>query len=187
MPYARRSGWGRLGWLVAYRAGAALLAPVPKAGRPDPVPQPLPAEHDEAPDETSTGTLRSLAPIAAALVIAFVVFLALYGAKRESDRTAFAAMLTGGEAAKAPELMRRYGCAGCHEIPGVRGPGGRVGPPLEHLAARVYIAGMATNTPANLIQWIVDPKSINPKTAMPVTGISPDDARHVAAYLLARR
>jgi cytochrome c1 len=35
-------------------------------------------------------------------------------------------------------------------------------------------------------QWIVDPHSVSPKTAMPVTGISIDDARDVAAFLYTR-
>ena len=184
MP-APRSGWRRLGWILAYRTGAILLAPGPRPRRPEP--EPLDEPLDELPENPSTGRLGSLAPLTAALVVAFLVFVAAYGAKRETERVAYAAMLTGGRIEEAPNLLRRYGCAGCHQVPGVRGPGGRVGPPLDHLAARVYIAGMATNTPENLVRWIVDPKSINPRTAMPVTGISEAEARHVAAYLLARR
>jgi cytochrome c1 len=46
---------------------------------------------------------------------------------------------------------------------------------------------MVTNTPTNMVQWIVNPKEINPRTAMPVTGISDKQARDVAAYFYSRR
>jgi cytochrome c1 len=61
---------------------------------------------------------------------------------------------------------------------------GLVGPPLSDVAARVYITGRLPNTPANLIRWIEDPRKIDPKTAMPTTGVSHSQARDIAAYLL---
>jgi cytochrome c2 len=97
------------------------------------------------------------------------------------------AALTGGDPDRAPGLITRYGCAGCHTIPGVPGAAGRVGPPLSQLAGRVYIGGVLPNRPDNLVRWIVRPRAVNPKTAMPVTGISEAEARHVAAYLLTLR
>jgi cytochrome c2 len=84
-------------------------------------------------------------------------------------------------------LALRYGCAGCHTIPGIPGAQGKVGPTLQGFAARVYIGGVAANSPDTLIQWIENPKSIDPETAMPVTGISREEARHVAAYLYTLR
>jgi cytochrome c1 len=48
----------------------------------------------------------------------------------------------------------------------------------------VYIAGRLTNAPEHLIDWIVDPRAADPRTAMPVTGVSRSQARHIAAYLL---
>jgi len=50
----------------------------------------------------------------------------------------------------------------------------------------VYLGGAATNTPDNLIRWIVNPREIDPKTAMQVTGISTREARDIAAYLYSR-
>ena len=91
--------------------------------------------------------------------------------------------LTGGDPSRAPALMIAYGCAGCHDIPDLSGPSGRVGPALRNVAERVYIGGVTTNTPENLVRWIVNPKVLNPRTAMPVTGISEEQARDVAAYL----
>ncbi|HEX2528920.1 MAG TPA: c-type cytochrome [Geminicoccus sp.] len=85
----------------------------------------------------------------------------------------------------AVELIRRYGCAGCHQIPGVPAARGRVGPPLEGVGDRRYLAGTIQNSPENLVDWIVDPRSMVPHTAMPMTGISEPEARTVAQYLLA--
>jgi cytochrome c1 len=55
------------------------------------------------------------------------------------------------------------------------------------LAGRVYLGGVLTNSPDHLVRWIVNPRAVSPKTAMPVTGISDAEARHVAAYLLTLR
>ena len=107
--------------------------------------------------------------------------------KLNEDARARAVALTGGEPDSGRRLTQRYGCASCHTIPGVPGAGGKVGPTLQGLAARVYIGGVATNTPDSLIQWIGNPRSMDPKTAMPVTGISSGEARHVAAYLYTLR
>jgi cytochrome c2 len=95
--------------------------------------------------------------------------------------------LTAGNPDLGRELTRRYGCAGCHTIPGVPHAQGQVGPSLEGFAARVYVGGVTTNTPESLIQWIENPRSLDPKTAMPITGISHNEARHVAAYLYTLR
>jgi cytochrome c2 len=110
-----------------------------------------------------------------------------YVLESEQSSRARAMALTGGDPARGPDLIRRFGCAGCHDIPDVRGPGGRVGPPLGDVGARVYLAGRLTNTPENLIRWIATPREVDPKTAMPTTGISPEQARDVAAYLIALR
>ena len=107
--------------------------------------------------------------------------------ERRRERIELARNLTGGDPARAPKLMIAYGCASCHEIPGLAGPSGRVGPPLRTISERVYIGGVATNTPENLVGWIANPKALNPKTAMPITGISEAEARDVAAFLYAQQ
>ena len=106
---------------------------------------------------------------------------------RERESDALSRRLTQGDPKRGPELALRYGCAGCHEIPGVRGPRGRVGPPLDAVATRLYLGGRLPNTPDNLVQWIFNAREVDPKSAMPVTGISKREARDMAAYLLARR
>src|SRR3954452_19450205 len=98
-----------------------------------------------------------------------------------------AAQLTGGDPKRAPDLLRRFGCAACHRIGNVASPGGLVGPELNRIGTHIYIAGVRPNTPQNLIEWIVNPAAVKPGTAMPVTGISQEEAKHVAAYLLTLR
>lgn len=116
----------------------------------------------------------------AALVAAGAVVLTTYSGTREVH---VARALTGGEAGRALPLLRRYGCAGCHEIPGVPGADGRVGPPLGEFRQRVFIAGVLPNNADNLVRWLVEPTAIHPRSAMPQTGISESEARDVAAYL----
>lgn len=84
--------------------------------------------------------------------------------------------------------MMANGCAGCHTITGVPGAHGLVGPRLDAtLATKVYVGGVLSNNPENLIRWIRAAREINPHTAMPSTGISEREARDVAAYLYALR
>jgi cytochrome c2 len=129
---------------------------------------------------------RPGAMLAALVVLALFAAGGIYGAyhyKKSQRQRAAAIELTGGNPDLGAALIIQYGCGGCHSIPGVPRAAGRVGPPLQDIARRVYVAGVLTNTPNNLIEWIVDPRSVNPKTAMPATGISREEARQVAAYL----
>ena len=95
--------------------------------------------------------------------------------------------VTGGEPRKAPDIIRHYGCGACHTIPGVPGANASVGPSLKGLRNRPYVAGVLSNSPDNLVRWIQHPREVDPKTAMPETGITQDEARHVAAYLYSAR
>jgi mono/diheme cytochrome c family protein len=81
-------------------------------------------------------------------------------------------------------LVEAYGCGSCHEIPGVANSRGQVGPPLHKFGLRHYVAGAVLNTPESLTAWIVAPETIEPGTAMPSVGATPEDAAHMAAYLL---
>jgi len=93
---------------------------------------------------------------------------------------------TGGNPRRGQALITQFGCGSCHTIPGIEGATATVGPPLESFKKRVYIAGRLTNTPESLIQWIANPREVDPKTAMPVIGIDAAQARDIAAYLYAR-
>ena len=85
--------------------------------------------------------------------------------------------------ASVPIHMIQYGCPTCHVIPGVPGAVGKVGPDLDQLAQRSYIAGTVPNTPGNLQQWIMHPQHFRPGTAMPEMNVSAQDAAEFAAWL----
>ncbi|MEY9185516.1 cytochrome c [Bradyrhizobium sp. USDA 326] len=121
----------------------------------------------------------------ASLLIAAAVATGFARNERRQNES-IARTMTGGDPSRAPALIRRYGCAGCHTIPGIPGSDGQVGASLSDLRTRVYIAGVATNAPDNLVQWIVTPQAFSPRTAMPATGITEAEARDVAAYLYAQ-
>lgn len=93
------------------------------------------------------------------------------------------ALTNGGDAARGQELIRSYGCGSCHTIPRVPGAESSVGPSLAGEAARAYIAGVTPNTPENMIRWIMNPPSIDDKTAMPNLHVNATDARDIAAYI----
>jgi cytochrome c2 len=88
-----------------------------------------------------------------------------------------------GDAENGRLLLRQYGCATCHEIPGVATAKGNVGPPLQKIATRVYLAGVIPNTPENMVRWIRAPQKIDPMTAMPDMQVSEPHARDMVAYL----
>ncbi|WP_438999568.1 c-type cytochrome [Variovorax beijingensis] len=82
-------------------------------------------------------------------------------------------------------LLAQYQCGSCHTIPDVQAARGRTGPTLAAFGRRSYIAGQVPNSPDALVRWIVAPATVVPGTLMPAMGVSPDDARDMAAYLLA--
>jgi cytochrome c len=97
------------------------------------------------------------------------------------------AHMVGGNPDRGPTLIRAYGCGTCHTIAGVTGAIGLVGPPLTGIAQRSYIAGVLPNAPENMVRWIENPKAVDSLTAMPALGVSPSDARDIAAYLYTLR
>ncbi len=152
---------------------------------PAPVEPPPPSEM-RTPGPTRIWRSAVIGTLALLILVAAGLY-AFYEAKAANEMRTRAVALTAGNPDLGRELAQRYGCAGCHTIPGVPRAQGKVGPSLEGFAARVYIAGVTTNTPDSLIQWIQNPRSLDPKTAMPITGISSREARHVAAYLYTLR
>lgn len=92
-----------------------------------------------------------------------------------------------GDPQHGKQLIQEYGCGACHMIPGIRAARGVVGPPLMFFARRTMIAGELPNSPANLVRWIEDPKSVEPNTPMPKLGLTDQQARDVAAYLYTLR
>lgn len=88
-----------------------------------------------------------------------------------------------GDADAGKKLVRSHGCGSCHGIPGIPGARGIVGPPLDHMGRRGYIAGVLANTPEEMTRWLRDPPAVDASTAMPAQGLSEAEARDIAAYL----
>ena len=154
---------------------------------------PEPAPRGDMPTEPMVAHAPSAVPswaIYGGVALVLTIAAGVYGGyqvKFAREARERAVELTAGDPDRGKTLVRRYGCAGCHNIPGVQGASGKVGPDLAGVAGRVYLGGVVNNTPDNMIQWIVNPREIDEKSAMPRTGISHVEARHVAAYLYTLR
>ncbi|MCO4753038.1 MAG: c-type cytochrome [Bacteriovoracaceae bacterium] len=85
---------------------------------------------------------------------------------------------------RGKRLLKRFGCTGCHIIPGIRSLNSYGGPPLTNWKKRHFIAGSVANNPINLVQWIRFPETINKGTMMPNLNVSERDAWDMANYLL---
>ncbi len=112
-----------------------------------------------------------------AIVLVFVL-LAGFGCMSANKKQQMNA-----EQSSAPQLMIQYGCPTCHVIPGVPGAVGKVGPSLDSLAQRSFIAGVLPNSPTNLEHWIMHPQKIDPGAAMPEMGVTQADAKRISAFL----
>lgn len=120
--------------------------------------------------------------------LALALVLAAWGCgDGKSDVEKTAAALTGGDPAKGHDALRRYGCQACHTIPGLEGARGKVGPSLEGIGGRTYLAGQLPNNAQNMIRWIRDPQGVEPGTAMPELGVTEGDGKDIAAYLYTLR
>ena len=96
---------------------------------------------------------------------------------------AAAAPAAPGDPRRGRYLMQQYACIVCHEIPGVVGASVPVGPPLEKMQRRAFIAGVVTNTADNMVRWLRAPEQFVPDGAMPNLGVTQRDATDMAAYL----
>jgi cytochrome c1 len=84
---------------------------------------------------------------------------------------------------RGADLIIASGCGTCHSIPGIAGARGNVGPPLDHIGTRVFIAGMLRNTPDNMVRWLRNPQAIIPGNAMPDMNLNEAQARDITTYL----
>lgn len=116
------------------------------------------------------------------LLLALALPVALLACKGgRNDKGGYARV--GGDPDRGEQVIAGQGCGACHEIPGIRGAHGKVGPPLDSFARRSFVAGELPNTPDNLVLWIQNPTAVHPRTAMPNLGLDAQAARDVAAYL----
>jgi cytochrome c2 len=79
--------------------------------------------------------------------------------------------------------ITRQACGSCHEISGVEGADGMVGPSLVHYARRRMIAGIVPNTPGNLARYLRSPRTMVPGNMMPQEQLSDRQIRAIVAYL----
>jgi hypothetical protein len=66
---------------------------------------------------------------------------------------------------------------------GARGASAPVGPAVERIGTRAFIAGLLPKTPENMVGSLRHPQTLNPRSAMPDHGVSEPDTRGIAAYL----
>ena len=112
------------------------------------------------------------------VILSLLFALACTEAPRTEQR-----MIAGGDARRGARHIAAYGCGSCHDIPGIPGASGRVGPPLGGFAERMFIAGALRNEGASLVRWIRFPQQVEPGTVMPDLGVTEPHARDIAAYL----
>jgi cytochrome c2 len=94
--------------------------------------------------------------------------------------------LSLGNASRGRELVIKYGCPSCHMLPDA-GPEGLVGPSLDDMGGRSYIAGRFPNEEIWMTLWLQKPQELKPGTAMPDLNVDERDARDMAAYLATLR
>lgn len=91
---------------------------------------------------------------------------------------------TAPDRVRGKMALTQYACQSCHLIPGVTGPLTYVGPRLDGLGGRSFIAGKLPTSQENLVRWIRAPQEVKPGTTMPHLNVTERDARDMAAYLL---
>lgn len=93
-----------------------------------------------------------------------------------------AALGANGDHARA--LFQTAGCAACHSVRGTDA-NGAIGPDLTHFASRRTLgAGILTNDPPTLRQWLADAASLKPGARMPsYAQLPPADLEALALYM----
>lgn len=80
-------------------------------------------------------------------------------------------------------VFERQACINCHVVKGTTAVG-QFGPDLTHLMSRSTIAaGIAPNTPENLLMWITDPSTMKPGSLMPAMHLTNVENQQITAYL----
>jgi cytochrome c2 len=121
----------------------------------------------------------------ACLAVGAVACGAAAGCDRPGPAAAGGKSVPGGDAARGRAIVASgvHGCTACHTIPDMPGPGGVVGPPLEGMARRGFIAGQLPNNANVLVAFLQEPSALVPNTGMPDVRLGLDEARDIAAYL----
>jgi mono/diheme cytochrome c family protein len=102
---------------------------------------------------------------------------------------------SAGDAVNGRQLFSEKGCLACHSHEGTRTaqPGlpaarssANFGPELSRIAAKIRPEAQGVDGRRWLIQWLLNPNVYHPRTRMPVTFLSPQDAADIAAWLLSQ-
>jgi cytochrome c2 len=121
------------------------------------------------------------------VAVAMLAVGVIYNSIEDWDQLrAHAAATVRGDPDRGEAMFIQYGCGSCHLLQHVRKASGRVGPPLDGIAARAMIAGKLANSPENLQRWIREPQAVSPGTAMPDLNVGKRDTRDIAAFLYTR-
>jgi len=136
------------------------------------------------------GTLARVLPTMAFALLAFGAATVLAGCQEITDGASASPALDlpfdGNPKRGATEIVE-VGCGSCHTIPGVAGANGLVGPPLNKMGRRVFVAGLLPNTPDNMMRWLRNPQAIVPGNAMPNMHLQEQQIRDITAYLYTLR
>lgn len=88
-----------------------------------------------------------------------------------------------GRAAEGKAIYARSACVGCHTIAGISE--GRLGPNLTHFGSRRTVgAALLPSTIDNVAAWLENPAALKPGVKMPALGLTKEQARTVAEYLV---
>jgi len=79
---------------------------------------------------------------------------------------------------KGLDLFGAKTCGACHSVTGVPGAVGAVGPKLDGIGK--------TRDVAFLTKWLKDPAAVKPGTTMPNLGLSDDEAKAIAEFLVTK-
>ena len=126
--------------------------------------------------------VRMVRCLPTSMLIVLVCALGCSDLSRDTVRAA-SIVTNGGNARQGRQDIRKYGCYTCHTIAGVPGANGLVGPPLNGIRSRQYIAGELPNNADNLMRWIQHPREVEAHTLMPDMNVTEQDSRDIAAYL----
>jgi cytochrome c2 len=122
--------------------------------------------------------MRAIQALLPALLVAWSISSARRGEAADTSPGPL-----GGDPKRGADEIRNAGCGSCHRIPGIAGADGLVGPPLDVISRRIYLAGVLRNTPENMIAWLQNPQRFVPGNAMPNMNLSEAQSRDIAAYL----
>lgn len=79
--------------------------------------------------------------------------------------------------------LQQYNCNSCHVIQGIASAIYHVGPPLNNMVNRRFIAGTLPTTRENLVKWIMNPPHFKPQSLMPNLQVKRQHAEAMVDYL----